>query len=242
MTFFGKSNTGLRRNNNEDSFIVKPEQNFCALADGMGGAASGELASSIFVETVAEVFSKKENHSEQVTIDLILSSFKLANERILNRAKENSKHEGMGCTAELLAFYNQNMVVGHVGDSRTYILREGSLRKLTEDHSLVQDQVNQGLITPSDAKRHSLRHVILRAVGIKDDLEVDIIRGNVMPGDIFLLCSDGLTDMVDDSTIQEILSISLDIHKKADNLINAANSLGGHDNITVILCETPLTK
>lgn len=242
MNFFGKSNPGLRRPNNEDSFIVNPEQGFCALADGMGGAASGELASRIFVETAVEVFSKDPNQSEQEMINLVHSSFRLANERILSYANQNPEHEGMGCTAELLAFYNQKMVLGHVGDSRTYIFREESLKKLTEDHSLVQDQINQGLITPSDAKKHSLRHVILRAVGIKENLEVDIIRGNVQPGDLFLLCSDGLTDMVDDSLIQEILSKSLDIPQKAENLIETANSFGGYDNITVILCEIPLFK
>lgn len=242
MNFFGKSNPGLRRPNNEDSFLVNSEQDFCVLADGMGGAASGELASRIFVETAVEVFSKEENKSEQEMINLVQSSFRLANEKILSYANDNPEHEGMGCTAELLAFYNQKMVLGHVGDSRTYIFREGSLKKLTEDHSLVQDQINQGLISQSDAKKHSLRHVILRAVGIKEHLEVDIIRGNIMPGDLFLLCSDGLTDMVDDGLIQEILSKSLDISQKTENLIETANSFGGYDNITVILCEIPLFK
>ncbi|MGA1840671.1 MAG: Stp1/IreP family PP2C-type Ser/Thr phosphatase [bacterium] len=242
MNFFGKSNPGLRRPNNEDSFIVNHELGFCVLADGMGGAASGELASRIFVETAVKVFSREGNQSEQEIINSVQSSFRLANEKILSYANDNPEHEGMGCTAELLAFCNQKMVLGHVGDSRTYILREGSLKKITEDHSLVQDQINQGLITPSDAKKHSLRHVILRAVGIKDHLEVDIIRGNVLPGDLFLLCSDGLTDMVDDGLIREILSKSIDITQKAEKLIETANSFGGYDNITVILCEIPLFK
>jgi protein phosphatase len=143
----------------------------------------------------------------------------------------------MGCTAELIAFYNQHFVLGHVGDSRTYLFRQGRLRQLTRDHSFVQDQVDQGLITPKEAKVHSLKNVILRAVGIDDPLAVDLIRGKSHPGDLFLLCSDGLTDLVDEASIQETLSPPLSLTTKGDRLIEQAKSRGGFDNITVILCE-----
>ena len=143
----------------------------------------------------------------------------------------------MGCTAEVLAFYDQSYVVGHVGDSRTYLFREGQLRQITRDHSVVQEQLDEGLITPEEARNHALRHVILRAVGVRDTLAVDLIRGKNRPGDIFLLCSDGLTDMVEDTLIREVLVLSLGLNQKVDRLIELAKSAGGRDNITVILCE-----
>lgn len=238
---FGKSDIGLKRSNNEDAFIVKPDPGFLALADGMGGAASGEVASQIFVETALEVFSKVEEMSEHEILEFVQNAFRLANERILTRAKEDMHHKGMGCTAELIAFYNQNYILGHVGDSRTYLFRQGQLKQITRDQSLVQDQIDKGLITPAEARRHSLRNVILTAVGVNEMLALDLIRGRSLPGDLFLLCSDGLTDMVDDASIQNALSLSLPLplilDLKVEKLIDLAKSAGGYDNITVILCE-----
>lgn len=239
MNFFGLSNPGLKRSNNEDAFIINPDPGFCALADGMGGAAAGELASRLFVETAYDVFSKKGELSEQKMIDLVQTVFRLANRKILDNAMENPDHKGMGCTAELLAFYDQNIILGHVGDSRTYLFRGGVLRKLTRDHSLIQEQLEQGLITQDEAKKHSLRHVILRAVGVKDELEIDLIRGKALEGDLFLLCSDGLTDMIDEGPIKEVLLLLPDLPQKAERLIKLANSAGGFDNITVVLCQIP---
>jgi protein phosphatase len=203
----------------------------------MGGAASGEVASQTFSETTFEVFSKTNSQSEEDTFASVQKAFQLANERILEKAQFDPKHQGMGCTAELIAFYNQNYVLGHVGDSRTYLFRQGQLRQITKDHSLVQTQIEQGLITQLEARKHSLKNIILRAVGINDSLAVDFIRGRSLQGDLFLLCSDGLTDMIDDNTIQEILSNSHDLSQKGDSLIETAKSAGGYDNITVILCE-----
>jgi len=233
----GKSDTGLKRSNNEDAFIVKPDMGFCVLADGMGGAAAGELASHIFVETALEVFSNSGSRSEEKIIELVQRSFKCANEGILNHIKENPHHQGMGCTAELMAFYNKGFVLGHVGDSRTYRFRKGELKQLTRDHSLVQDQVDQGLITKEEAKTHSHKNVILRAVGIKENLTVDIVRGRTASDDLFLLCSDGLTDMVDDTVIIGALSSITSLPQKADNLVELAKSAGGNDNITVVLSK-----
>jgi PPM family protein phosphatase len=234
---FGKSDPGLKRLNNEDAFLVKPEVGLNVLADGMGGAAAGELASQIFVETAQELFSEPPALTEGVFFQLLQKTYELANERILDHVRNHPEHRGMGCTAELLIIHNNQFALGHVGDSRTYLCRKGQLKQLTRDHSLVQHQVEQGLITPLEARTHRLRHVILRAVGTTDPLPVDFIRGKVFPGDVFLLSSDGLTDMVEDGVILEVLALPIEIDEKVKRLIGSANSAGGHDNITVILSE-----
>ncbi len=234
---FGKSDAGLRRSNNEDAFVADPDRGYASVADGMGGQASGEVASRIFIETVTDVFSNARPASEEDCLQLIQDAFRLSNERIITAAADNPRHRGMGCTGEVAAFFNGGYAVGHVGDSRTYLFRAGELRQVTLDHSLVQEQVDQGLITAAEARMHSLRHVILRAVGTKEELAVDLIRGKTMPGDIFLLCSDGLTDMVEDGAIRDALSITEGLEQKVDRLIRLALSAGGYDNITAVLCE-----
>jgi protein phosphatase len=234
---FGQSDIGLKRSNNEDAFIVRPEKGFFAVADGMGGEAAGEVASQLFIQTVIEVFSQIDCSSEGDIYQLVQESFRLANQYILSRAKINLQEQGMGCTAELIAFDNQNFVLGHVGDSRTYILRQGKLQQLSHDHSLVQDQIDQGLITPAESRKHTLRNIILKAVGANEILVTDLVRGKWFPGDLFLLCSDGLTDLVDDAYIQEALLIPISLPQRVERLIHLAKSKGGYDNITVVLCE-----
>lgn len=237
---FAKSDVGLKRSNNEDAFVLKPELGLFVVADGMGGAASGEVASRIFSDTALEVFSGVSKRSEADTVEAIQKTFQLAHEKILFSSQQNPIHKGMGCTAEVVAFYNNNYVIGHVGDSRTYLFRQGQLRQITRDHSLVQEQIDQGLISTLEARTHSLKHVILRAVGTNETLALDIIKGKSLPGDIFLLCSDGLTDMVEDDVIQQSLAPSLNLDKKVERLIDSAKSAGGYDNITVLLCEVLL--
>jgi PPM family protein phosphatase len=234
---FGKSDPGLRRSNNEDAFLVHPELGFLALADGMGGAAAGEVASRLFTETAFEVFSKTGGESEGDTASWVQDTFQKANQRMLNHVKENPVHRGMGCTAELLAFGDRYYVLGHVGDSRTYLFRNGQLRQLTRDHSFIQDQIDQGLMTAAEAKNHPFRNVILRAVGAEETLAVDLTRGKTLAGDVFLLCSDGLSNMVDDLLIQEWLLSPLGLSEKVERLIQLAKAAGGYDNITVVLCE-----
>lgn len=234
---FGKSEVGLKRAHNEDAFSVGPELGFCLVADGMGGEASGELASRIFVETTAEVFSRSGGRSEKETLELVKRAFSFASQRIRGHVEENPVHMGMGCTAELLAFSDEGFVLGHMGDSRTYRFRDGQLKQLTQDHSLVQDQIDQGLITPAEARNHSLRHVILRAVGVEESLALDLVRGKTFTGDLFLLCSDGLTDMVYDTQIQDVLSSAIALPQKVEKLIELAKWAGGDDNITVVLSE-----
>ena len=233
----GETDTGLIRKRNEDAFILGPDLGFGAVADGMGGEQRGEVASRMFVETALEAFSDHSPISGEEELGRIVQrAFGMANERILAWARNNNI-EKMGCTAELVAFCGPAYVLGHVGDSRTYLLRRGQLRQLTRDHSLVQEQLDQGVVTPAQAQKSRWRNVILRAVGTEDSLAVDLLKGKIAPGDLFLLCSDGLTNMVEDSVIQDILTDSLTPESKVDRLIEMAKRAGGQDNITVVLCE-----
>ena len=233
--FCGKTDIGLRRSNNEDVFLTSSEQGFCLAADGMGGEAAGELASKMFADTAQEIFADNFDHSEKEVLYRVKQAFSFANEKILDHVTQNPHHKGMGCTAELLTFYEDSFVLGHVGDSRTYRFRNGQLRQLTQDHTLVQQQIEEGLISSDNIKNHPLRNVILRAVGQERELALDLLRGNILSGDLFLLCSDGLTDMIQDNQIQEILHSDIEIHRKTDNLIESAKAAGGKDNITVVL-------
>jgi protein phosphatase len=233
---FGKTDRGLRRSNNEDAFLVKPEFGFCLVADGMGGAAAGELASQIFSETTLEVFSTADI-SNSDPVKLVQQSFILANDRILKHADEIPEHKGMGCTAELMAFSGDKFILGHIGDSRTYRFINGQLQQLSLDHSLVQEQLDKGLITPEEARKHPMKNVILRAVGIDENLSLDLVRGILSAGDLFLLCSDGLSDMVEDADILAVLASTALLTHKAEKLVELAKAAGGHDNITVVLIE-----
>ena len=239
LNFAAKSDIGLKRSNNEDTSIARPELGFFSVADGMGGAAAGEIASRIFVDTAFEVFSAPQEGSEEETFDRIKRVFSLSNERILDHVGTHEAHKGMGCTAELIAFAHESFFVGHMGDSRTYRLRNGQLRQLTRDHSLVQDQIEHGLISERDARRNPYRNVILRAVGAGKTLALDTINGKVVPNDTFLICTDGLTNMVNDALIQEVLTLRIPLDQKTERLIDLAKDAGGYDNITVLLIETP---
>jgi PPM family protein phosphatase len=236
ITSSGSTDVGLKRKNNEDAYLERLDLGFLAVADGMGGSAAGEVASRIFIGTAQEVFDRG-LYSDAETPSLVQEVFRLANERILYNTDEYPEHRGMGCTAELIAFYGDRYIVGHVGDSRTYLYRDGALRRITRDHSLVQEQLDQGLITREDAKTHRLRNVVLRAVGIDSSVALDLIKGRIFPGDIFLLCSDGLTDMVDECSIRETLSSSHGLDEMVGELIERAKTAGGNDNITVVLCR-----
>jgi len=242
----GRTDVGLKRSNNEDAFIVKPELNFCLVADGMGGAAAGELASRFFAETALEVFlnNKDQANKDQANKDqadekkvpaLVQKAFSLANKKILDHIKVDPSHQGMGCTAELMAFIDGGFFLGHIGDSRTYRFRNGELKQMTKDHSLVQNMVDKGMITQEQARTHSHRNVILRAVGIEKNISLDLIKGKTLPEDIYLLCSDGLTDMVEDTLIREVLLSNISLPQKVEGFIELAKLAGGSDNITVVL-------
>ncbi len=236
LSQFAATDIGLRRFKNEDSYLTMPDRGLMVVADGMGGAAAGEVASRLFIDTTIEVFVGMPA-TEQEAVVWVQDAFRRANERIRGYATGNLRCKNMGCTAEVLAFHRRGFVLGHVGDSRTYLLRRGQLRQLTRDHSLVQEQVEQGLLTPEQARTYSLRNVILRAVGASESLAVDLVRGKSFAGDIFLLCSDGLHDMVEGEIVRAILALQERLPVKATKLIEAAKSAGGYDNITVAVCE-----
>lgn len=230
-----RTDVGLRRTNNEDAFVTANEPALLALADGMGGAAYGEVASGIFAETVRETLSAGPPSAAQEAEDLVRRTFLLANRRMRELAVREPKHGDMGCTGEMVVFAGDRYVAGHVGDSRVYLFRGGRLRQVTRDHSFVQEQVDRGLLTPAQARVHPYKHMILRAIGTHDALDVDIVSGKAYPDDLFLLCSDGLTDMVEDSLIEERLASGLSLGEKADRLVRDACDAGGQDNVTVVL-------
>lgn len=237
ISSFGKSDIGLRRSNNEDAFLVNVELGINVLADGMGGPAAGEIASDIFTKTALEVFLTNRVEFEPECQEIIEDAYRIANKRILDHTGTHPHHKGMGCTAELLYFFDQKFLLGHVGDSRTYLFRNEQLKQLTKDHSLVQQQLDQGLIKREQARTHRYRNVLLRAVGTSEILAVDILKGKVAPGDLFLLCSDGLTALVEDDSIRNAMASGAGIDEKVEMLIQLAKTAGGHDNITVILTE-----
>ena len=235
ITYHGETDAGIVRSNNEDSFFICEDGRYCLVADGMGGAAAGEVASHIFTETARMVFAGYDGGSEKDTINRVQTTFKLANDKILQHVGNNPHDQGMGCTAELLAFSNGMFILGHVGDSRTYRLRNKTLKQLTKDHSLVQEQVDQGVISPAEARFHPMRNVVLRAVGVNETVALDILKAKLQPGDVFMLCSDGLTDMVDDPLVQATLAGQGALHMKTKQLIQLANQAGGKDNVTIVL-------
>ena len=235
LTARGLTDIGLRRTNNEDSFLVHSAAGFFLVADGMGGAAAGEIASRIFTDTAGQTILLQEHRTEEEAVFLIKKTFLAANASIRTHIKKTPEHNGMGCTADLLLFHDHGFILGHIGDSRTYRLRQGHLTRLTKDHSLIQDQLDQGMISEAEASGHRLRNVIIKAVGIKDQLEIDITRGRCIPGDLFLLCSDGLTDMVSEEDIRNILLYKKSLSDRTALLIEQAKNGGGRDNVTVVL-------
>ena len=231
------THVGLLRTNNEDACLAMPEAGIFAISDGMGGAAAGEIASRYFIEAVQAGLASRVPVPEEANIVLVEKVFELSNERIFEHTAQNPNDEGMGCTGDLLLFFDRRYVIGHMGDSRIYLMRNGRLRQLTRDHSLVQGLVDEGILTPEEAKNHPRKNIILRAVGTDPFMSPDILKGSALNHDIFLLCSDGLTDMVDDSAIRDMLVSKTSLDTKAGSLISAALAGGGRDNVTVVLCE-----
>jgi PPM family protein phosphatase len=222
---------GRKRRHNEDSYVVEPPM--FAVADGMGGAKAGEVASGLAAAALREAGTDGRSGEERVT-QLIQE----ANRRVFRRANEDRDASGMGTTMTVALVEDGRVVFGHVGDSRGYLIREGSIEQLTDDHSLVAELVRSGRLTPEEAEAHPQRSVITRAVGTEPDVDVDTFTVEPEEGDLFLICSDGLTDMVDDGTIIEAIERHRDdLDEAANALVGAANRVGGEDNITVLLVE-----
>jgi PPM family protein phosphatase len=238
----GASDVGLRRANNEDAFLVCADRGVFAVADGMGGAAAGEVASAIFIEAAGELLGAGAPPTAEKAASLVREAFRLANARLIGHVAARPEHQGMGCTAELLVFSGDRYLLGHVGDSRTYLLRERELRQITRDHSLVQQMVDRGQILAVEARHHSRKNVVLRALGADLELSFDLVRGTLFPKDLFLLCSDGLTDMLDDDSIRKTLLLQVSLSEKVGMLIDEAKAAGGRDNVTVVLCQVERTQ
>ncbi|HKL01976.1 MAG TPA: Stp1/IreP family PP2C-type Ser/Thr phosphatase [Desulfotignum sp.] len=236
FAMYGKTDQGRRRRKNEDTIVVDEDRGFCLVADGIGGTAAGDIASQLFARAAETAFSGA-SYQEEIRYQLLQAVFLNANEAIFSYAGSHPGCEGMGCTAEMLVLTDTRFILGHIGDSRTYRFRDGQFKLLTTDHTLVKQQLDQGLITREEADHHSFKNVILRAVGIQKDPALDILRGHVYPGDMFVLCSDGLTDMMDDDMIKSHLFSEKGIREKVDGLIQEANDRGGKDNISVVLVQ-----
>ncbi|RME20108.1 MAG: Stp1/IreP family PP2C-type Ser/Thr phosphatase [Deltaproteobacteria bacterium] len=244
----GKTHVGMKRPHNEDNFLTLPEENVFVVADGMGGHSSGEIASQIAVEGIANFF-KATRQDEEITWpykmdknrpydeNRFIMSIKLANLRIYEASQREARYRGMGTTIAGMNFVGNDVLVAHVGDSRVYQIRNGTMKQLTEDHSLLNDYIKAKKLTQEEIDNFPHKNVIVRALGMKDTVLVDLSRLQVQPGDIYLACSDGLSGMVNDQKMLEVVSSTPDLDKAADILIRLANEAGGVDNITVILAR-----
>jgi len=234
-----RTDRGRKRSSNEDAFSLRADLGFFALADGMGGHAAGEVASQMAVDRVTEEFLAA--GSDALAADALESALVAATHRanaaIFERGERELDKAGMGTTLTTLGLVPAERAyrVAQVGDSRAYRLRADTLVQLTTDHTWVQQQVQLGRLSPGLARRHPFANIVTRALGIRDEIDVDIVRGELQPGDVFLLCSDGLTGMVDDAEIGEILASSAAPEAAATALVDAANVAGGQDNITAIV-------
>ena len=243
----GRSDVGRKRDFNEDAFAVDLENGLFAIADGMGGAAAGEVASSIAIATLTDYITRTAGAAASDRpfgwddrlsgqANRLKSGILLANEKIYRTIEEHEEMKGMGTTLVAALARDCGVCVGHVGDSRVYLCRDGQLRQITSDHSWVNEQVSLGLLSREEASRHPFRNVITRALGSREQVSADVTEVPLSPGDRLLLCSDGLTNMLDDRRILEVLDAHPTDHEKAAaELVRQANEAGGEDNITVIV-------
>jgi PPM family protein phosphatase len=225
----GRTDPGRRRRRNEDAFVVAPP--LFAVADGMGGAQAGEVAARL----ATAAFREYHEADDLVGEERVAAIIQEANRRIYERARVDTQVSGMGTTVTAALVEEARIVIGHVGDSRAYRLRGGSLEQLTDDHSLVADLVRGGRISPEEAETHPQRSVITRALGTDAEVDVDSLSVNAEPGDLYLICSDGLTTMLGDEEILAILESAKSLEHAGKDLVKAANRRGGEDNVTVVL-------
>ena len=227
------------RSGNEDNFFAEADERrgVFVVADGMGGHAAGEVASEMAVQIVSRqlltIASVIDPHAQET----LAQAMRDANRAIYDRMLAEVDKQGMGTTASVLALSDNHFLIGQIGDSRVYLLRDGALSQLTKDHSYVQEQVDAGLLTPEQARYHPYSNVITRCVGASEEVEADIYSGEMKPGDVFLVASDGLTGMVDDRRLQSMLLARSGPGRIVDALIAEANGRGGLDNITAIVVQ-----
>lgn len=248
----GKTDIGVVRQNNEDNLYISQDDGLLLVADGMGGHASGEVASKITVDIMRDYFNGvKEGRQLQIgpyqedlsePTNRLGSAIRLANQAIYEAAQGNPLWHGMGNTIAATLITGNRLSIAHVGDSRVYLVREGSIEQLTDDHSFVSEQVKREIISKEQAKASEMKNVLTRALGVHPEVEVDLEELSLLDGDMLLLCTDGLTGMVDD---EEIFAITNTLHDPAaacEDLIARANQNGGKDNITVVIAEIEKKK
>jgi len=251
----GLSDVGLRRKSNEDSFAISDDQTLFIVADGMGGHAAGEVASRLAVESIERHISGSDPRKEPTVpasfrspsgdeaglpppARRVLNAIRLANQEIVRSVRKDSSMRGMGTTVVIALIHGSRAFIGSVGDSRAYLVRDGNLRQLTSDHTLVNEQVRAGALSTQEARRHPARNILTRAVGSQEDVEPDLVEQDLRPGDMLLLCSDGLTTMVEDADIlKTVLAHADDPQTACRALIDLANERGGDDNVTVVLAR-----
>ena len=229
--YAGVTDPGRRRRRNEDAYVAEPP--LFAIADGMGGAQAGEVASGLAAAVLEEATGEERGEAR------VAALIQEANRRVFQRSNEDAATSGMGTTMTVALVDNSDGTIafGHVGDSRAYRIRGGALEQLTDDHSLVGELVRSGRLSPEEAETHPQRSVITRALGTEADVDVDTFTAEAEPDDIYLLCSDGLTDMISTREILSVVEASPDLDEAARQLIEAANAGGGEDNITVVLFQ-----
>jgi len=235
ITCAGRTDVGVIRSGNEDNYIVVPDRGIFVVADGMGGHAAGEVASEMAVRHVARELGSLRGLGDEQVADRMRTAIRGANGAIFQRTLTEPDKRGMGTTVTALVLYDARFLIGQVGDSRAYLLRDGKLVQLTKDHSYVQEQVDAGYLTPDQARAHPYSNVITRCVGANSDVIPDVYAGALKPMDLFLLASDGLTGMVEDPDLVQVLKSGRTPQEQVDALISEANRHGGLDNITAVV-------
>jgi len=235
ITSAGRSDVGIIRSGNEDNFIMLPERGLWVVADGMGGHAAGEVASEMAVRFVARELGSLLDINDETAAERMRAAIRAANGAIFQRTLTEHDKRGMGTTVTALVLHDGRFLIGQVGDSRAYLYRERKLIQLTKDHSYVQEQVDAGYLTPEQARSHPYSNVITRCVGANNEVLPDIYVGALKPDDLFLLASDGLTGMLEDPELGELLGANRPPQETVEMLITEANRRGGLDNITAII-------
>ena len=235
ITAAGQTDVGTVRSGNEDNYAIAADRGIFIVADGMGGHAAGEVASEMAVQNVARDLGSLMGLPDDQVAERMRTAIRSANGAIFQRTLTEVDKRGMGTTVTALVLHGSRFLIGQVGDSRAYLLRDGSLVQITKDHSYVLEQVDAGYLTPEQARTHPYSNVITRCVGANNDVMPDIYAGTVKPKDLFLLASDGLTGMLEDSELASVLADGKQPGEQVAELVAAANRSGGLDNITAIV-------